>query len=414
MSYAKNTGGLRVVVLAFLLAFMPASVAEAQETMTESAGVESLLDLPLEQLAEIAVAGTLTETDPRRTPARVTTITARDIAVTPARNLLDLIEIYVPGAIWLTHSAGPTLGMRGIIADRNYKYLVLVNGIVVNNSLYYGALSELSMWDLTDIEKVEVIRGPGSVTYGPGAIGGVINITLKSAKTAPGTELSAFYWDKYIARGASIGHGYLSKDGGPNVYGFFSYVDVLGVDPDNFNVFHSGRSEQALGYAGYLGTNPQVLGGRPAADYLGSFFGEPSIKAYVDVDFNNGWRFWSRYTTDLIPTNTSTDTKFIIDGELENFRLMRNRQYLATLEKTHKLNEDWGLVATFNFTSTELKNVGRFVTGLGSLNDQDNLRNITQWATENRWFNRLQFNYDPEDTWKAAIGAEFTYKVIGP
>ena len=67
-----------------------------------------------------------------KTPACVTTITAEDIARTPARNILDLMEIYVPGMLYMNHSDGPEPGIRGIIADRPYKFLVNVNGMNVN------------------------------------------------------------------------------------------------------------------------------------------------------------------------------------------------------------------------------------------------------------------------------------------
>ena len=72
--------------------------------------------------------------------------------------------------------------------DRPYKFLVNVNGVNVNIKAHYGARLELLNWELSDIERIEIIRGPGSVTYGPGAIGGVINIYTKTAREAPGLE----------------------------------------------------------------------------------------------------------------------------------------------------------------------------------------------------------------------------------
>lgn len=397
--------------------------ATATATVTgagTSAGTEnSLLDMPIEQLAEVTVSGTLTETDPHKAPGNVTVITSRDIALTPARNILDLIQIYVPSAMWLSHSAGPTIGIRGIVADRNYKYLVLVNGIQVNNGLLYGALSELSMWDLSDIDKIEVIRGPGSVTYGPGAIGGVINITLKNAKTAPGVTTSAFYWDKYMARGASISYGYLDKNKGPDVYGFYSESYSLGISPDTDLISGSGRTDTTFGRFVNLGDTTSYGGSRissgyPPSHYMGNNFGEPQYKAYVDVDFKDGWRFWTRYTRGRIPTNTMSDTQYPFNGEYEDFRTMRESQYLATLEKTTKLNEDWDLVSTYNYTSTEIKNISRYVTTANYDNSQDNLVNMGQWASEDKLFTRQQFNYDPKDNWKAAFGTEFSYTTFGP
>ena len=108
------------------------------------------------------------------------------IKFTPARNIYDLIEVYVPGAIWMIHEEGPHMGIRGIIVNRNYKYLLLLNGRNLNNKGHFGAKSELEAWDLNDIERIEIIRGPGSVTYGPGAVGGVINIITYSTNNQTG------------------------------------------------------------------------------------------------------------------------------------------------------------------------------------------------------------------------------------
>jgi outer membrane receptor protein involved in Fe transport len=413
------TTRLLAIGLFGIVLLLPVADAAAAEPNSPPSPESSLLDMPLEQLTQVTVGGTLTETDPHKAPGNVTVITARDIAITPARNILDLIQIYVPSAMWLTHSSGPQLGIRGVVADRNYKYLVLVNGIKVNNGLLYGALAELSMWDLSDIEQIEVIRGPGSVTYGPGAIGGVISITTKNAKTSPGATTSAFYWDKYMARGASISYGYLDKGKGPDVYGFYSETEVSGVSPDTYLISGSGRTSTTFGRFAELGDRTSYGGSRisngyPPSKYMGNFFGEPQYKAFADVDFKNGWKFWTRYTRGRIPNNTMSDTQYLVDGTWSDFRVMRESQYMATAENTLKLNEDWNLVSTFNFTSTEIKNLSRFITTAGAENSEDNLRNMSQWATENRWFNRLQFNYDPKDNWKAAFGTEFSYATFGP
>ena len=165
----------------------------------DSVEQKDLFEMSITELMEIEidVPATITEKDPQKTPASVTTITAEDIALTPARHLLDLLEIYVPGAFYQVHSGGMLPGIRGIIADRPYKFLVTVNGINVNTNPVFGAQLEIINWDLDDIEKIEIIRGPGSVTYGPGAIGGVINITTKTAKEDNITLNAKFFAKKF-------------------------------------------------------------------------------------------------------------------------------------------------------------------------------------------------------------------------
>jgi len=56
-------------------------------------------------------------------------------------NKYDLIEIYVPGALWMNHINGPHPAVRGLIIQANYKYLLLVNGRNTNTKgNYTGAI----------------------------------------------------------------------------------------------------------------------------------------------------------------------------------------------------------------------------------------------------------------------------------
>ena len=194
---------------------------------TDKARAEDLSNMSLKELmdVEVYVPATITEKDPMKVPASVTVITAEDIARTPARNILDLIEIYVPGALWMNHSVGPLPGIRGNLVDRPYKFLVNVNGVNVNIKAHYGARLELLNWELNDIERIEIIRGPGSVTYGPGAIGAVINIYTKTAHEAPGLEAGGHFWDKYNSVGEYLSYGHDS-----NKADVYSYLSVVNTD----------------------------------------------------------------------------------------------------------------------------------------------------------------------------------------
>jgi outer membrane receptor for ferrienterochelin and colicin len=78
-----------------LLLLLPIATFAVDVNGTEQ---RDLFDLSITELMEIKidVPATITEKNPLKTPASVTVITAEDIARTPARNLLDLLEVYVP------------------------------------------------------------------------------------------------------------------------------------------------------------------------------------------------------------------------------------------------------------------------------------------------------------------------------
>ncbi len=141
--------------------------------------------LTLEELAETEVrsSGSLTSSRSREVPATVTVIDAEMIRRCGGRNLIEVLDIYVPGFSYtLQHSVGSSWGMRGINSDLSEKYLMLVNGRQMNDKLYFGAVPETMLSMLGDIDRIEVIRGPGSVLYGSGAIGGVINIFTRDSR----------------------------------------------------------------------------------------------------------------------------------------------------------------------------------------------------------------------------------------
>jgi outer membrane receptor for Fe3+-dicitrate len=173
---------LIIVVLVYHCLFFAGETTAGKDTLVENGAVsekeevtsgegDSLFEMSIEQLMEIEVgsSATLTQSKPRLVPAAVTTITKEQIQASGTRSLNELLEIYVPNLQIVLHLWEPQhLGLRGSISDRDDKYLLLVNGRVMNERLHYGALSERDLPLLRDIHHIEVIRGPGSVLYGPG------------------------------------------------------------------------------------------------------------------------------------------------------------------------------------------------------------------------------------------------------
>ncbi len=153
-----------------------------------------LLSLDLEDLSQIPVqisTATLTATDANTVPASVTIISRDDIVSSGARNLDELLEIYVPSLAYMYKVQGNQLGIRGIISDRNNKLLLTVNGRNMNiHARDGGAVSERWFSTLGDIRQVTVISGPGSAVHGPGVIAGVIALETFDGSSFQGTETS--------------------------------------------------------------------------------------------------------------------------------------------------------------------------------------------------------------------------------
>ena len=172
-------------LLAFSIALASGSVLANDDPF---GGEDSLWDMSPEELGEMRVtsisSGSETPTD--KAASMVTVITSDDIEAMGARDLDEVLET-VPG---LHVGRNPITNMpkynfRGITSTYTPQALTLINGIPVS-SLYLGHPS--LVWGgmpLKAVEKVEVIRGPGSALYGADAFAGVINITTKGAKDIP-------------------------------------------------------------------------------------------------------------------------------------------------------------------------------------------------------------------------------------
>lgn len=156
--------------------------------------IDKLFDMPLQRLLSLQLESpaTATPTLHHKKPASVTHISAEMIQQSGARSLFELLEIYVPNLYYIRHHwEAPHIGMRGIISDRDGKYLLLVNGRVMNEKTHYGAMSERDLPMLGDIQKIDIVRGSGSVVYGPGAISMVINITTENYGNSSGDAVIA-------------------------------------------------------------------------------------------------------------------------------------------------------------------------------------------------------------------------------
>jgi len=368
-----------------------------------------------EEIPVVSSTAMLTKsTKPTYIPASVTVITAEQIAMTPARNIYDLMEIYVPGAIVETHHEGEKIGIRGIISDRNNKLIVLVNGRRLNQNAHSGAIDELDNWDLNDIEKIEIIRGPGSVTYGPGAIEGVISITTKNALTSAGTKAGIQYVEKYDSKGAYVSEGVVKKD--YNYYAYASIVRTTGFEPREFYTTYGGQT-------GFLGRDPG-LGNREPLDYFNDADNKPQVKVYTEFNWANEFKAWARYTNSGTSEHgTLLNTKTIMsDGGQIDLKENFDQSAEAALEDRHEFSDTLNLDTMVSWSSTD--HTRRDNVALSSTNtepniaadgsDVDSMANTLQEFSETQLLTKSLLNYTWEEKYKFAVGFENLYSHYGP
>jgi len=249
---------------------------------------DDLLNMSLEELMDmpVDVSGSLTGSSRRLNPSTVTTLTQEDIRRSGARDLDELLDIYIPNfqrmnEYWETRKSG----LRGINSDRDDKYLILVNGRVMNEHTRFGALSERDLPMMSDIDHVDVIRGPGSALYGPGGLAMVINIVTLSAETFEGTQVNTRIGAIEEFYTGEVKHGKKTGDDS----GYFLYAGIskyLGSD--------EGESQMDYGWEGILrGAGWPLDDHQPRMNQ--AYRNMPKSKLHAQYHKGN-FEAWVRYT----------------------------------------------------------------------------------------------------------------------
>ena len=393
----------RFALFVLILAWGAVGGAFAQETE----------DLSLSDLLEIEVdAGNLTGLKGNKIPVPITIITKDDIARTPYRNIIDLIEVYVPGAFQVSHQV-PLLGMRGIVVDRNYKWLLLVNGRLMNQRAAEGAIEEIRHYTLDDIERIEVIRGPGSVTYGPGAVSGVVNIVTKNAQTVRGLETTMSYDHAYYMRSVGVGYGFTQ---GP----VEAYLYAGGQFQDGADATYR-RVDPKTGAYGIMGNDVDT--GKTMQKYFGSIEDKPFVKLHLDLTAFKDWHLWARYTQangpQMIGGMNLVDYK---NGGLQNVpaRFTEVRSFTSVLENRQQLDPMLSFTSMASFKSEDYLLSALKVDslpydrGVADLPGQAENGNTVYSFAEHEGYVKGLLNADFSEFYKVALGGSFSFMSFTP
>jgi iron complex outermembrane receptor protein len=147
-------------------------------------------DKPL-QMEEVVVTATRDKEEIRKVPANVTIITAREIQESGATTIPEVLN-KTEGINIRSYSGNASqalIDMRGFGGDNPYsKTLIMLDGRRLNRPDMLPV--NLLQIPLNNVERIEVIRGPGSVLYGDSAIGGTINIITKRGEGKPKANAS--------------------------------------------------------------------------------------------------------------------------------------------------------------------------------------------------------------------------------
>lgn len=178
------SAALRAVLLVGALA-AAAPALHAQQFAASQ--VNQLKQLSIEQLADVMVTSVTRAPQPlSRSAAAAAVVTSGQITGSGAMNVPEAIR-YVPGINVAQLTANQwAVSSRGFASANSPDLLVLSDGRSIYTPLFSGVFWDVQDYLMQDIDRIEVVRGPGAALWGSNAVNGVINIITKSAADTQG------------------------------------------------------------------------------------------------------------------------------------------------------------------------------------------------------------------------------------
>lgn len=182
--------------------------------------IEDLQRLSIEELAQVEVTSVSKRAEPlNEAAAAIFVITNEDIRRSGARTLPEALRLAPNLQVQQVDARSYAISARGFNGfETANKLLVQIDGRSIYTPLHSGVFWDLHEPLLDDIDRIEVISGPGGTLYGPNAVNGVVNIITRAARDTQGGLVRATLGTAEQDVGVRYG-GKLGSDGAWRVYG---------------------------------------------------------------------------------------------------------------------------------------------------------------------------------------------------
>jgi iron complex outermembrane recepter protein len=218
-----------------------ASTANAQQLPRPA----DLKTLSLDALQDVMVTSvSKVEETLSEAAAAVAVITNEDLRRSGVTSLPEALRL-VPGIHVARHTSNTWgVGSRGFSSVNSEKLLVLTDTRSVYTPLFSGVFWDAQDMLLDDVERIEVIRGPGAALWGSNAVNGVINVTTKSARDTQGSHAALTVGSEEQATLSARYGGRIGTDAYYRVFGKFADRDssfvTNTIQRDDWQIGHTG------------------------------------------------------------------------------------------------------------------------------------------------------------------------------
>lgn len=285
----------RLVALAALAALIftspPLQAARQAEPVER---LERLKGLSLEQLMELEVTSATKFPQPlAEIPAAISVISQEDLRRSGVRTLADALRLATGVHVARFDNRTWAVSARGLNAPTANKLLVLIDGRSVYTPLFSGVFWDVQDYLIEDIDRIEVIRGPGAALWGANAVNGVVNVVTEEAAATQGGLAQLGAGTEHRAFGALRWGGELGS-GHYRVYGKYQDRDAL--------EFEDGRNAEdplQIGQGGFRADLP--VGTESVLTLQGDAYEgrlDHAVRDTTDVDGANLGVRWRRTFSD--------------------------------------------------------------------------------------------------------------------
>lgn len=321
-----------------------------------------LTELSIEELMSIEVTSVSKRAEAiSRAAAAIYVLTQEDLRRSGVTSLPDALRL-VPGVqVARATSSIWAISARGFNGRFANKLLVLIDGRSVYTPLFSGVFWDVQGTLLEDVDRIEVIRGPGAALWGANAVNGVINVITKRAAETEGTLVRLALGSEIDAL-AAVRHG---GGGGRTAWRVFAErSDREGGEPlagggelDDWSLTRGGfRLDHDRGAGGLLTAQGGVYDGASGERLIPFSPLAPARATRVDNDLRGGHLSarWSRATSDA--------SELVVQGFVDRTEraqpVLAERRATFDLELQHSLSLRrqeivWG--AGFRRTDDELR-----------------------------------------------------------
>jgi len=234
--------GRRCLLAAAALCTLPIlGVAQAAEDQTSPSALKSL---SLEELADIRVTSVSRRPEKLSgTASAIQVVTGEEIRRSGATSIPEALRLADNLDVAQVNAHDWAITARGFNTSLANKLLVLIDGRTVYTPLFSGVFWERQDYLLADIERIEVISGPGGTLWGANAVNGVINIITKSAKDTLGTHVEAGAGSQLKDYGGVRYGGTMAPGVAFRIYGdYFNRGDeIMASGASNNDAWHKGQ-----------------------------------------------------------------------------------------------------------------------------------------------------------------------------